>query len=193
MKRLVSILMVLLLCFVMAVPALAAERYEFFLMPAVYSDFGRLGDQGAFMCDEALSPGTYQMTVCLFDVNLSSAPFVLDWSDSVHGQDASFVDLVVEIPDYGTQVFPCVFALVDSFTLFYFLDGEGSVFDLMPTVDSFVVDSVPGGFAAVVTPDLMQGVLDQVISLLPVLLAVIVGCIGLRKAIAWLLDVMRSS
>ena len=192
-KRVVSIFMVLLLCFVLAVPALAAERYDFFSIPAVYSDFGRFSDAGGFFCESVLSPGTYQMTVLLFDDLLSSDPFVLEWSDTFLNYPACYVDLVFETPDYGMEVFPCIFVIEDSYTLFFFLDEDGNAFDLISGVDTFVINSASGGFASVVTPDLMQGVWDQVISLLPVVLTVIVGCIGLRKAIAFLLDLMRSS
>lgn len=45
----------------------------------------------------------------------------------------------------------------------------------------------------VVTADMLGGVLDEVIGLLPIALPVIIGFIGLRKGISFITHVLRSA
>lgn len=47
--------------------------------------------------------------------------------------------------------------------------------------------------STVVTADMMSGVLDEVISLLPVCVPVMIGFIGLRKGIAFIQSVLHSA
>jgi hypothetical protein len=47
--------------------------------------------------------------------------------------------------------------------------------------------------ASVVTTDLMSGVLDEVIGLLPVCIPVMIGFIGLRKGISFIQSVLHSA
>lgn len=50
-----------------------------------------------------------------------------------------------------------------------------------------------GGLADVVTPTLLNGVLDEVIGLLPVVIPVMVGFIALRKGISFIQNVLHSA
>lgn len=50
-----------------------------------------------------------------------------------------------------------------------------------------------GQLANVVTADMMGGVLDEVIALLPVCVPVMIGFIGLRKGIGFIQSVLHSA
>lgn len=50
-----------------------------------------------------------------------------------------------------------------------------------------------GTLASIVTSDMIGGVLDEIISLLPVILPVSIGFIGLRKAISFLIGMLHSA
>lgn len=47
--------------------------------------------------------------------------------------------------------------------------------------------------AEIVTADMMQGVLNEVIGMLPVIIPVMVGFIGLRKGISFLQSALHSA
>lgn len=49
------------------------------------------------------------------------------------------------------------------------------------------------GLASIVTADMMQGVLSEITGLLPVVIPVMVGFIGLRKGIQFLQSVLHSA
>lgn len=56
-----------------------------------------------------------------------------------------------------------------------------------------VTATATGQLANVVTADMMSGVLDEVISLLPVCVPVMIGFIGLRKGIGFIQSVLHSA
>ena len=47
--------------------------------------------------------------------------------------------------------------------------------------------------ASIVTAEMIQGVLDQILALLPVLLPALIGFIAVRKGISFLLGSLRSA
>ena len=49
------------------------------------------------------------------------------------------------------------------------------------------------GLAGVVTADMLSGVLDEIVALLPVVIPVMIGFIGLRKGISFLQGVLHSA
>ena len=49
------------------------------------------------------------------------------------------------------------------------------------------------GLAAIVTSEMMSGVLDEIVGLLPVVIPVMIGFIGLRKGISFLQGVLHSA
>lgn len=53
--------------------------------------------------------------------------------------------------------------------------------------------AVAAQLASVVTADMMQGVMNEILGLLPVALPVMVGMIGLRKGISFLQSVLHSA
>ena len=49
------------------------------------------------------------------------------------------------------------------------------------------------GLSTIVTTDMMSGVLDEIVALLPVVIPVMIGFIGLRKGISFLQGVLHSA
>ena len=49
------------------------------------------------------------------------------------------------------------------------------------------------GLSSVVTQDMLSGVLDEVIALLPIAIPVVIGFIALRKGISFLIGILRSA
>lgn len=52
---------------------------------------------------------------------------------------------------------------------------------------------VSSSLASIVTADMIGGVLDQILGLLPVVLPTMIGFIGLRKGISFLQGVLHSA
>ena len=50
-----------------------------------------------------------------------------------------------------------------------------------------------GELATIVTADMMNGVLDEIVGMLPVIIPVMVGFIGLRKGISFLQSALHSA
>ena len=61
----------------------------------------------------------------------------------------------------------------------------------MPTM--FLTAAVNTDLSSIVTADMLQGVLSQVVGLLPVVIPVMIGFIGLRKGISFLQGVLHSA
>lgn len=49
------------------------------------------------------------------------------------------------------------------------------------------------GLSSIVTTQMMSGVLDEILGLLPVVIPVMIGFIGLRKGISFLQSVLHSA
>lgn len=49
------------------------------------------------------------------------------------------------------------------------------------------------GLSSVVTQDMLSGVLDEVIALLPIAIPVVISFIALRKGISFLIGILRSA
>lgn len=62
--------------------------------------------------------------------------------------------------------------------------------DITATID---IPDPPSGISAVVTKEMLSGVLDEVVALLPVVIPVMIGFIGLRKGISFLQSVLHSA
>ncbi len=52
---------------------------------------------------------------------------------------------------------------------------------------------VATGLASIVTSDMLSGVLDEILGLLPVVIPVMIGFIGLRKGVSFLQGVLHSA
>ena len=205
MKRLCSIIMVLLLCLAMAVPVFAAEQqeYVFELMPSIsmFDSFDFVHDDGRlFLYEGRLPEGMYEVTY-FWPTDSGVVPVVLDepiyvnYSTELEGFMSS-VHCFTFSGSFGTASFDVV--LADSFSelgasvMVTFIDFPSD----SPLGDPyFVFTSVESSLklADYFNADTLAATLDHLIALLPVVLSVIVGYIGLRKAIGWLLSVLRSS
>ena len=50
-----------------------------------------------------------------------------------------------------------------------------------------------GGLSDVVTADMLSGVLDEIVGLLPICIPVMIGFIGLRKGIGFVRGILQSA
>ena len=57
----------------------------------------------------------------------------------------------------------------------------------------FALSSLTGGLASIVTEEMLSGVLDEIVGLLPVVIPVMITFIALRKGIAFIRSVLRSA
>lgn len=55
------------------------------------------------------------------------------------------------------------------------------------------MEGATGTLSSIVTADMLSGVLDEIVGLLPVIIPVMIGFIGLRKAISFLQGVLHSA
>ena len=53
--------------------------------------------------------------------------------------------------------------------------------------------ALTGGLSSVVTADMLTGVLDEVVALLPVCIPVMIGFIALRKGIGFVQSILHSA
>lgn len=53
--------------------------------------------------------------------------------------------------------------------------------------------SASGVLKSVVTADMLGGVLDEIVGILPVVIPVMIGFIALRKGVAFLMSTLRSA
>ena len=61
------------------------------------------------------------------------------------------------------------------------------------TVAAVVTGTTSPGLAEIVTAEMMSGVLDEVVSLLPVCIPVMIGFIALRKGISFISAILHSA
>lgn len=50
-----------------------------------------------------------------------------------------------------------------------------------------------GGLSTIVTAEMLSGVLDEIVALLPVVVPVMIGFIGLRKGISFIQGILHSA
>ena len=60
----------------------------------------------------------------------------------------------------------------------------------MPTM---LTAAAAGDLSSIVTAEMLGGVLDQIVGILPVVIPVMIGFIGLRKGISFLQGVLHSA
>ena len=57
----------------------------------------------------------------------------------------------------------------------------------------FLTAAASSGLSGIVTAEMLGGVLDEIVGLLPVVIPVMIGFIGLRKGISFLQGVLHSA
>ena len=210
MKRLFSVFMVLILCLAMAVPAFASEQEEhiFEIMPSIsmLADFDFLPDSqiaSVGVCEGFVPEGDYAVYIIFENEVLCSSispvsiRYVIDDSNDCYVADFNVTFYEYSIDDVftlGGRLYDFYDSLGSTILGFYLLDDSESVFPITDGVCVRLVEiNNSTQLSDFIIADNFMVLLDQLVSMLPVILAVLVGCIGLRKAIALLLDVLRSS
>lgn len=56
-----------------------------------------------------------------------------------------------------------------------------------------MLTATTSGLAEIVTAEMLTGVLDQIVALLPVVIPVMIGFIGLRKGISFVQGILHSA
>ena len=186
-------------------PAMAAEpqEYVFEIMPPMSLlddfNFNTDGELSAFY-EGPIPEGLYNVYIyeddSLILASLSPISVKYSWSQ-IDGVDFLTSCSTVPYSD-GMSYNSYVVDALDYYGLTLFELGTPNYVGVyVGTSVKFVSvkeTTLPAGkFADLINADTLATSFDCLISLLPVVLAVIVGYIGLRKAIAWLMSVMRSS
>lgn len=208
-RRLLVLLVALSVLFSVPLSVSASDADAF---GALYSDptVYLLGAEGIYddMCgswifNERLTEGRYEInysgSVSEFDLN-----FTLVDESSVHRH---YVSEPFEVNFSGVLI-ECSFDYYDwvedgTFSLSFWSSDGSSIYDsdvdcyipiyLVPIIFEDASSAETSRFFDIVSSVGLDGVFSEVISLLPVLLIVLIGFIGVRKGISWLNSVLRSA
>jgi len=60
-------------------------------------------------------------------------------------------------------------------------------------MNGIFLTAATGGLSGVVTADMLSGVLDEIVGLLPICIPVMIGFIGLRKGIGFVRGILQSA
>lgn len=193
MKRFIAVLAVfaLFLCLV-PVPAQAAETYVF-----TYDESLKWPT-----CDSIVPDGLYDVSLYivepdgLFLYTCSVSPVELVFNDPF--SESFFVSPIIFYSEQYDDLFECLIVpqTYEGRYYFFFSDGKDDIFDSYEDfafILTRVEESGSPSLSDVVDTDVLGGVLDQVASLLPVVLVVIVAYIALRKGIRFLRSIMAGA
>ena len=198
MKKVICLLFAAaLLLPILVVPAAASARYEFYYMEPVAMFDGSIefGDDGLrFLYDGVLPNGRYsviaygnyngypvEVRLEPFEVILDSGSFSCETTCDVSLQPGFFVPCTVSL------------SIEDDCTCFVFLLDGWTVEEGAAILDSAVFYPMDADLSSVVTSDMLSDILGNVVALLPAVLFVAVGCVGLRKAIGFVVGLARSA
>lgn len=192
MKRVLCVLHLALIVPLLLIPASASEEYVFeWLNPEVmFLDYSFPLLEGCmFVFDGELPLGSYDISSVSSGVSISGC---------LHYDELIFLEDQYDLPFWGAEC--ALTVVVDQmacdvlFCAFYIPDDGFTV--IVPVgdlsfdgyVDFLVLTSVVPALSLVdyVSGDSIACVLDQVVALLPVVLAVLVGYIAVRKVFAWI-------
>ena len=196
MKRILPVLMSLVLVFsLIVIPAYATEKYVFSWSP----------EDKVFLCDYLIPDGSYDVFVYLANkpgyvtdesVSLySTSPVVLTFNEVIEsGSDPYFLAESAFTFEVDSEVImlPFKVAHFHDFSLLvldYYGDCTSGSYVVFTPVENSSFPSLSG----IVDSGMMSGVLDQVVSLLPVLIVTIVTFIATRKGIAFLRGFLAGS
>ena len=217
MKRILTLSMVFCLLMALCLPCLAssvsaADIYVFERMP----DVSFLNDSFVFLPEDVegslvlsypgrVSIGSFMIrSSCLLFSMESCNPFSVSYdfsfSDDCFGPEPGSALFVISYPDSSFCSELSVYVLLQYFVehdatlLFLLVEGSsGQITDLnfLDYVEFVPCDSVMLGPS--LSADLLDGVLSQVVCLVPVVLGVVVSIYGIRKAIAFVGKILRNS
>lgn len=173
-------------------------RFELFEPVALYGgdfDFGALPENAsAYVYDGILPEGKYQLSALL---SLDGVDFRIDSADAFYYPGGNcVVDVEVLSLQDGSVVdrnlISFAFSNLGGFTALV-IDFGGTLLNntMIPLVEFTAVPDL--SLSSFLDADMLDGILDAVVALVPVVFGVIVGYIGLRKAIAWLQSVLHGA
>lgn len=221
-SRLTAIITVLVLVCtmvaVMVIPASATELFQGRLVNGVSLDDVALAVFRDAGCDSDYTPDDFRSTVTSTFMSDTINGFLLE-DASIFLIDSAYIDSFqtahnlfcgCDLFDMTDDRYFAYFNLDDECDYFAVsvdtsnMEGEGSVVSFeytgsdsatpSPTTPS--APSTPAadsGLSKVVNKEMLTGVLNEVISLLPIIIPVIVGFIGLRKGISFLQSILHSA
>lgn len=196
-KHLLVVFTILLVLSILSVPVFAAEKQEEYVFDNVVT------------IPDFMVAGKYIMTV-EYDGRKETMPVVFEEFSRKESED--FCAYILETNSVSIkEIMPGY--VTDKFSLRVVVRSSSEFDDIGTTLDFILLgNDIPGGYyfsfvpvdssgsgassvslADYISSEAVSSLLYQIVGLLPVVLAVIVGYIGLRKAIAWLMSVMRSS
>lgn len=210
MKRALCVLLLLALTVpVLLIPASAAEEYVFeWINPEVMMlgdsyDFATAEGDTFFAYAGLVPEGTYTLSFQYWDAAEGLEIFVIDpltlvYEDTVDGLCASCTVLVeVRHGDYVEsgyfEVFVC--QLGSNSLLVFREPGATENFsfgDVVSVVVLTPVVPVPS-LSHVISSDFLDGVLNEIIVLFPVVLVVLISYISIRKGLAWIRDLLHGA
>lgn len=182
MRRIFPVLVSLVLVFsLIAVPAWAAEPFVF-----EYDD----SFEAWVSSVDSIPSGSYNLTIVDRDSSFSSiSPFDLNF-ERAEDSGGNAIFYASSSVDFEGGFLPTVQVVYSDGLSIIGCEGVGSVtavYYLIPCVDE--APSLSG----VIDSEMMSGVLDQVVSLLPVVLVTIVAFIATRKGISFLRGFLAGS
>ena len=204
MKRFVVVVVCLaLLLPVLSVTVFASSSYAFYPFEPVmfYGESSSFfpGGEGTnyFFYDGILPAGKYEVVVLGEGYGQSIEVVCNEGTLDIGNEGFSApvsVSIYIDGNFYSSFTFGIQVFYEDGVTFFVIESSEEFPIDVSVfSVAHFSLVEEAQSITSVVTPDLLNGILDQVVPLIPVAFGVIVGCVGLRKAIAWLSSVLRGA
>ena len=199
MKKVICLLFAAaLLLPILVVPAAASAGYEFYYMEPVAMFDGSIDFQkgsSLFVYEGILPEGRYSVVAygnygdVPFEIKIE--PFDVRFDSGTYTGESQ-CSLSLDAP--GVFV-PCEISLhiEDDCTCFVFYLEGWSVEQGAALLESAVFYPMDADLSAVVTSDMLSDILGNVVALLPAVLFVVVGYIGLRKAIGFLVGLARSA
>ena len=201
MKRFFVLFVAVLFCAsVLVVPVFASDptEYVFEFMPdiALYRDFFFTGEGDVAFYEGRLPEGTYNFFVLSDGVWLpfGASPVTVQYSqeDVQNGFWFCLTKVYLEDGSRYTVMFADTYDLLGA-SAFALNSLQGSV-----ALDGEIFKLVPVGGSSVsisdyVSSDILSGVLDNVLALVPACLFVVISYLGIRKAVVFLRDVLHAA
>lgn len=184
-KRLLAVVVAAVLCVsLFAIPVLAADDYY----------FGASGVT-SFVCYDFVPEGSYYAVAYCDGVASKSAPFVVSYEYDRFGSGNAAVPIewgfTGAVKSYVLQIANASSASTEIYVFDFEADDNmrSSVLDGIALFPA----SAPLAVSDVVDSEMIGGAMAEVVSLLPIVLVVVVGFIGLRKGLSWLSAVLRGA
>lgn len=211
-SRLTSIISVLVLVCsmvaVMVIPAAAVEAVNFYpvfnipVVDVVLAVFQQVGCEQDFRADcKETSISVFLAETMNGFVSEDGAFFVVDSGNlenfvAVHSNccDCEIHDEFYELPSYFSDSFDKEYLAVPLDVSGFERSGDDVIFTYSgPDTSSPSTPTTDSGLSKVVNKEMLTGVLNEVTSLLPIVIPVIVGFIGLRKGISFLQSILHGA